>query len=153
MEIICTLGHGIDHPGPWSDLIRINNDFTTQKLDLTGLGQVYNALWFKSGIRYYIVGDGLYEKTYKDSTIWVNLNANRRITSYYMSSISGTGLNNIIVVGAYGELLHYNGSKWKSFRNQTSLNNGGYSSVATEGGTVIAVGYDGRKAVVLMGHH
>lgn len=149
-EIICTVGRGLDQAGPWSGIIRIKDNFSTESLDQTGLGQIYGSLWFKSGIKYYIVGDGLYVKTYNDTTKWVNLN--RNITSYYMSCIRGNGLNDIIVSGAYGELLHNNGSTWKSFRDQTSLSNGTYYRVAIKGNIVVAVGQDQNQGIILLGH-
>jgi hypothetical protein len=153
IEIICGIGKGLDQPGPWSDIIRIKEDFTTEKLDITGLGQVYAKLWFRSGIRYYIVGDGLYEKTFSDTSAWNDLNQNWSITSYFKSCIRGNGLNDIVVAGAQGEFLHYNGITWKSFRNQTSLNNGTYYSVAIKGNIIVAVGSDQSQAVILIGNH
>lgn len=152
-EIICVLGKGLDQPGPWSDIIRINEDFSTEKLDITGLGQIYGSVWFKAGIKYYIVGDGLYEKSFKDTLKWVDLNNNRKITSYYMSCIRGNSLNDIIVVGAYGEFLHYNGSNWESLKEQTSITNGTYYRVAIKGNIVIAVGQDQNQGIILIGHH
>ena len=152
-EIICVLGKGLDQPGPWSDVIRINEDFTAEKLNLIGLGQIYGSIWFKAGIKYYIVGDGLYEKSFNDTSKWADLNNNRKITSYYMSCIRGNSLNDIVVVGAYGEFLHFNGSNWKSLKEQTSLNNGTYYRVATKGNIIAAVGQDQNQGIILIGHH
>jgi hypothetical protein len=115
-EIICGVGKGLDQPGPRSDIIRIKEDLTTEKLDLTGLGQVYAPIWF-------------------------------------MSCIQGTGLNNIVVAGAYGEFIHFNGSKWKSLRDQTSLENGTYYSVAVKANIVAAVGQNQNQGVILIGYH
>jgi hypothetical protein len=70
-----------------------------------------------------------------------------------MSCISGTGLNNIVVAGAYGEFLHFNGNTWKSLRDQTSLENGTYYSVAVKGNIVAIVGQNQNQGVILIGHH
>jgi hypothetical protein len=149
-EIICGAYNQI--PRSVSDIIRINSDNTTEKLSQIGLGQSYAAVYFIAGLRYYLVGDGLYEKTFKDTTRWVNLNSNRKITSNFMDAIRGNGLNNIIVVGAYGEVLHYNGIRWKSLKNdETTLSNGSYYSVAVKNKTVVAVGYDENGAIILVG--
>lgn len=151
-EIICGAANIFVNPG--SDLIRIKDDFTTEILDKTGMGQTFAPLWFKSGIRYYVVGGGLYKKTYKDTAIWIDLNQNRIITQYFMECIRGSALNNIIVAGAYGEVLHFNGQSWVSIKNaETELNNGSYYRVAVKGNVVVAVGYDQNKGVVLIGHH
>ena len=149
-EIICGAYNQI--PRSETDIIRINSDNTTEKLSQIGLGQSYAAVYFKAGLRYYLVGDGLYEKTFKDSTRWFNLNSNRKITSNFMNAIRGNGLNNIIAVGAYGEVLLYNGIRWKSLKNdETSLSNGSYYSVAVKNRTVVAVGFDAAKVIILMG--
>jgi hypothetical protein len=149
-EIICGAANIFVNPG--SELIRIKEDFTTEMLDNTGLGQTFAPLWFKAGIRYYVVGDGLYEKTYKDSSIWLNLNNN--ITQYFMECIRGNSLNNIILAGAFGEVIHFNGISWVSIKNtETTINNGSYYKVAVKGNVAVAVGFDQSQAVILMGHN
>ena len=61
-------------------------------------------------------------------------------------------MNDVIVVGAFGEVLHYNGATWKDFLLQTGIN-GAYGGLAVKGNTVIAVGQKGADAVILMGTH
>ena len=135
-------------------VIGINENNTTQLLDNTGLGIAISSIWFSPGIRYYIVGNGLYEKTYKDTSVWRDLNSNMNITTYFMESIRGNALNDILVTGAFGEVLHFNGIRWKSLKNsEITLNNGSYFRVTVKGNTVTAVGYDGNQAVVLIGYH
>ncbi len=133
-------------------VISINEDNTTELLDNNGLGIAISSVWFVPGIQYYIVGNGLYQKTHKEATKWIDLNNYRKITQNYMVSIRGTGLNNIIVTGAFGEVIHFNGLRWESLRDQTFLDNGTYSSVAIKGNLVIAVGQDQNQGVILVGH-
>ena len=116
-----------------------------------GLG-IGGVIWFKSGIRYYFVGGGLFEKRFKANS-WTNLNENKMITQYFMDCVRGSGLNDIYVAGAYGEFLHFNGSSWESFMNQTSLSSGAYYSLAVKGNLVVAAGFDQSKAIILVGHH
>ena len=133
-----------------SEVMRIKN-MTAEKIDKSGL-EMAVGLWFKAGIRYYIVGNGLFEKTYRNNNGWNNLNINKIITSNFMNGIRGNGLNDIIVSGAFGELLHFNGLRWKSLRNdKTILNNGSYFEVAVKGNLVVAVGYDETGAIILVG--
>ena len=151
-EIICGAANIFVNPG--SELIKIKEDLTTEILDNTGLGQTFAPIWFKAGIRYSVVGDGLYEKTYKDTSTWKDLNSNRSITQYFMECIRGSALNNIIVAGAFGEVIHFNGINWKSIKNtETTLNNGSYYRVAVKGNIVVAVGFDQSQSVILMGHN
>ena len=149
-EIICGAVNVSGNIG--SDIIRIKEDLTTEKLNQTGLEQIYSPLWFKSGKRYYIVGDGLYEKTY-NSTVWVNLNEDKIITQYFMESVRGTGVNDVMVVGDFGECLHYNGISWESFVNRTSLSNGAYFRVDIEENIIVAVGLNQIKGIILVGNH
>ena len=80
------------------------------------------------------------------------MNKGRKITSNFMNGIDGNGLNDIFVSGAFGEILHYNGIKWKSLKNeQTTLINGSYFSISTKNNIVVAAGYDRNKAVILFG--
>jgi hypothetical protein len=55
------------------------------------------------------------------------------------------------VVGAFGDVLHYNGKSWRSYREHTMLAAGSYKSVAVKGNCVFAVGENADKAVVLRG--
>jgi hypothetical protein len=64
--------------------------------------------------------------------------------------VKGNGLNDVMVVGAYGEVLHWNGVSWRSYRDITGLN-GSYTSVAVDGNFVIAVGQNDTQAVVAIG--
>ncbi len=148
-EIICGASNQI--PRLESDIFRIKSDKTTEEMSQIGLGQSYAPVYFKAGIRYYLVGDGLYEKTYKDTAKWVNLNFNRKITSNFMEAIRGDGLNDIIVVGAFGEVIHYNGMTWRSLKNEETTINGLYLSVKIKGNQMVAVGFDENKAVILVG--
>jgi len=150
-EIICTASIGLDQPGPRTEVFRIKNDLSTEKLDKTGLGNYYGGIWFRAGIKYYIVGDGLYEKTYKDETKWINLNENKSITSNYLTCINGTGLNNIFAAGENGEVVHYNGLGWKSLIESTYLESGIYRRILVKENMVVVVGYNGSKAVILLG--
>jgi len=139
-------------PSEESDLAMINDDNTSEQADKTGLGNSYGRIWFRAGIKYYLVGGGLYTKGYNSNT-WKDLNQGKATTSYYMDCVKGTGLNDVYVAGAYGEMLHYNGSTWKSFMNQTSLSFGQYYALAVKGNLVVAVGYDQGKGVILMGRN
>ncbi len=68
------------------------------------------------------------------------------------SSISdGNGLNDVFIVGAFGEFLHWNGASWKSFIGQTGLVDGCYTSIAVKRDEVIAVGLTSSRAVIAVG--
>jgi hypothetical protein len=96
------------------------------------------SVWFVPNKHYYIVGDGIYQNDSISNNKWKS--DSLHITKYGTTCVRGNGLNDVFVVGAFGEFLHWNGSSWKSFINQTGLSNGSYSSVAASGNLVVAVG-------------
>ncbi len=147
-EILCTACARDNYD---SEIIKINENLTTEKLDKVGLKKAV-GIWFKPGIRYYVTGDGLFEKKYKETNSWNDLNEGRSITSNFMGAIWGNGLNDIIVVGAFGEVIHYNGMTWRSLKNEETTIYGWYGAVKIKGNQMVAVGFDGNKAVILMGH-
>ena len=107
------------------------------------------SVWFVPNRRYYVVGSGIYEKGSLTDTLWEN--GPLDITRYGTTRVRANGLNDVFVVGAFGECLHYNGKSWKSFHSVTGLAYGGYSSVAARQGMIMAVGAVDGHAVATIG--
>lgn len=113
------------------------------------------GIWFVPSKHYYIVGDGIFQSDSLSGSKWIS--DSLHITKYGTTCVRGNALNDVFVVGAFGEFLHWNGSTWKSFIDQTGLSNGSYSSVAISGNLVVAVGANDApgeldsKAVVTIG--
>jgi hypothetical protein len=107
------------------------------------------GVWFVPNQQYYIVGDGIYQKNLLSDNAWMNSPLD--FTRYTSSDVRGNGINDVFVVGASGEFLHWNGVSWKSFIAQTGLANGSYARVAVKGDLVVAVGYNSPQAVITMG--
>jgi hypothetical protein len=102
------------------------------------------TLWTHQGFPLYVGGGlGLYDN--KTST-WQKVDFGG--TSVYPSSIRGTGLNNIFMVGSFGLVAHYNGVDWKIL---TDVYDAAYSAVAVKGTTVTAVGSKNGKAILTIG--
>ena len=107
------------------------------------------GIWFIPERHYYLSGDGIYEKNLLSENSWQN--GPLDITHYATGGIKANGLNDIFTAGAYGEVLHFNGVRWKSFINETGLSSGGYSRIAVKGNVLVAVGSEGQQAKILMG--
>ena len=107
------------------------------------------GVWFVPNQQYYIVGDGIYQKNFLSDNTWRN--GPLDFTPWTTSAVRGNGINDVFVVGAAGEFLHWNGVRGISFIDQTGLPNGSYGSVAVKGNLVIAVGYNSPQAVITMG--
>jgi len=129
-------------------ILRISGTTVTVLSD-SGIGQPLTGIWFDPNRHYYVVGSGIYEKDDLSDPAWRNSPLD--ITTFYINKVRGTAVSDVFVCGAYGELLHYNGSSWWSYRSETGLVNGQYYAIAAKGTLVIAVGYESPRAVVVIG--
>jgi hypothetical protein len=107
------------------------------------------GIWFVSKKHYYIVGDGNYEKHSLSDNNWKN--GPLDFTTHTTSEVRGNGTNDVFIVGAFGECLHWNGVSGKSFIGQTGLAGGSYTSVAVKGNLVVAAGYNAPQAAITVG--
>jgi hypothetical protein len=107
------------------------------------------GLWFVPNKHYYLVGSGIFEKNSLSEETWKPDTLS--MTRYTTTRIKGNGVNDVFIVGAFGECLHWNGKNWRSFRDQTALVYGAYSSVAIRGNIVIAVGNEYPLAAITIG--
>ena len=124
---------------------------TVASVDGTGLSGAINGVWFVPNRCYYIVGAGIGQKhSLQDSSPW-SVYPSGVVTSYYSTSVHGNDINDVFVVGADGDMQHFNGVSWKSYRDQTYLANGSFGRVAVNGNLVIAVGSNNPYAAVAIG--
>jgi hypothetical protein len=151
-EIACVASFGAAVP-QGRKLIEIINGAAAVLPD-TGLPLNLDGIWFKAAYHYYLTGSGLYRKrtTLRSSTPWQAIYPG--VPSYHTNSVRGNDINDVFDLfhaDHFGELLHFNGSTYASFRGQTGLANGVYKSVWVRGNLLIAVGYEGDRAVILHG--
>lgn len=107
------------------------------------------SCWFVPNKHYYVVGSGIYEKSSLPDSVWRNEPLD--ITHYGTSKIRGNGINDVFVVGAFGEILHYNGFSWKSFLPELGTFNGSYGSLDIKGNLVAITGLESAKAKITLG--
>jgi hypothetical protein len=136
----------------------VTNDQLILKIDGTSVTEVsdntipssLNGIWFKPGRRYYVVGSGMYTK--RDITLegaWQWLHPG--LTPYYTYAIRGNDLNDIVVCGGVGEVLHYNGMSWKSLRGEAGNLTGNCYGIAIKGPICAAVGLSQGQAIIAIG--
>ena len=102
---------------------------TAVPINSGGLSWSIVGVWFVPGQQYYIVGDGIgQKKSLQDMNPW-NVSPTGTLAQAYSAAISGNGTNDVVVVGSFGDILHYNGSTWKDYSDQTYTNIGSYGSV------------------------
>ncbi|GAB4371774.1 MAG: hypothetical protein Kow0042_14710 [Calditrichia bacterium] len=59
-------------------------------------------------------------------------------------------INDITVVGGFGEIVHFNGANWRNYINQTRLSSN-YYSLDMKNDLIVAVGNHGRAGALTIG--
>ncbi|MEW6511217.1 MAG: hypothetical protein AB1428_09690 [Bacteroidota bacterium] len=126
---------------------------TVTAISDNGISTALGGVWFSPGSAYFVTGGRIYRKSRVEEGAWSDALQNQGISIQYMDAVRGTAPNDVFAAGANGDLLHYNGSTWKNFRDQTGLTNGvgEYFALAVKGDLVIAVGEDLGRGVVAIG--
>ena len=106
------------------------------------------GVWIAPFQEYIVVGNGIYRKNILQVS-WTSDSVDSALT--LMTGVRGNSSNDLFVVGNFGEVLHFNGKNWKSYKDQTAINNGGYRAVTVKGNLMIAVGVDYPFAIAAVG--
>jgi hypothetical protein len=125
--------------------------YSSQILSNNGIDWSLKGIWFRSKKKYYVVGSGIYFKNELGVSDWDSeLDS---LTNYYSHSIRGKEINDIIISGAYNDVLHYNGVNWKGYRGKINNSQTGIlEKVAMKNGTVCIVGQNNPAAVLYLGY-
>ncbi|NUN10985.1 MAG: glucosyl transferase, partial [Ignavibacteriaceae bacterium] len=107
------------------------------------------SVWFIPDRHYYLVGSGIYDKIRLSEKQWRGEILG--ITRYNTNEIFGNALNDIFVVGDFGEVLYFNGIRWKSYMEKLGKLSGAYGGVRMHKNIVVIVGFNDRKATILFG--
>ena len=122
---------------------------TVVTLSDSGISLPLDGVWFDPGRHYWVVGSGIYEKNDIQDISWDS--EVPVISTFHTYAVRGNAWNDVFVVGSYGEVVHYNGASWKSYRDVTRIVAGGYYAVAVKGNLMFAVGLENPRGAVLMG--
>ena len=105
------------------------------------------TVWFLPNKQYYVAGAGVYQKRLLADSLWKNEALD--ITTFSTYSIRGNNINDVVGVGAFGDLIHFNGLDWKANYTEPKLNYGSYKSIQINGNIIFAVGDEYSQAVIL----
>lgn len=145
--------YAVASKGPFSTerkIFRIQGTTATE-ISTDGIPYSASCIWFTSQKQYYVAGGGMWKKdNITSNTPWQSFE--NGVTPYYIYGMRGQSVNDIVAVGSFGELLHYNGTSWKSFRDLPGFNNLELYSVDIKGNVLCAVGYIGNRACVVRGY-
>jgi hypothetical protein len=144
-EILAIASKSVD--GFDRQVLRIANSGTTALSDSGIAKEPMSGIWFSPGKKYYVVGSGVYRKNTLDDPRWAGHPL--ELTEFYSSDVHGADTNDVVVVGAFGDLLHYNGRTWRQYHELKM--NGSFFSVTMNSTTVVAVGRVGNRAIALTG--
>ncbi len=130
-------------------VLRIENK-RVEKTETTSISQPLLSLWFKSNKKYYLVGSGIYTKNSLSEYRWERLS--RTISIYFKYNIVAQNMNDIIVAGAFNEVLHFNGVSWKSYRaKELPFDSGRLMGANYTNNIICIVGQNGREGVIHIG--
>jgi hypothetical protein len=142
----CLTNYSSDNWGPGIFSIQGN---TATRISTNPIQDGLYGIWFAANQHYYVADADIYQKQLLSDSAWSPLGLSGTATG-----VRGNGTSDVFVVSASGDVLHWNGAGWKSFKAETGLSNGGYSSVAVNGNTVVGVGQNNvnfGQAVITMG--
>ena len=97
-------------------------------VDNRGLSPYVNSLWFVPGKQYYVVGAGIHHKRLLSDSAWTAYPSGV-VTRFSSGAVRGQNINNVFVVGSFGEMVHYNGASWHRYFSDIPLPSGAYGSV------------------------
>jgi hypothetical protein len=116
-------------------------------LSRKGLPFLLDGIWFKPGMAYYVVGAGIfYKRDIHSHTPWQQLKVNQ----YFSHGIRANDINDVVVVGAFGEIVHFNGISWKNYTDELGKRIG-YEEVQIKNDIIVAVGDFLGRAVITVG--
>ncbi len=130
-------------------ILKIKNNITAELLNPEGTGWPLSGMWFSSDRKYYLVGSGVYKKTLLNENLWDSSLIS--ISEYHTNAVRANNINDVFIVGAYGESLHFNGISWKSYQNDLGVFFGSYKSLSVKNDLIVSVGYESTKAKILVG--
>ena len=123
-------------------LFSISKQGVKDTLNWSPSHKVY-TVWLGKQTSVYAGGAGLFQYRARQ---WNRI----QIPDYFITRIRGSSKSNLMVVGAFGLVAHYNGSSWKTY-SQLIMMNGQLEGLAVKDRLAIAVGQLGNSAVIVKG--
>ncbi|RME61309.1 glucosyl transferase, partial [Candidatus Parcubacteria bacterium] len=122
LEILCTGSKHLQDPEFRRVIFKLENNTLTE-LSSSPIHWTLYSVWFIPEHIYYVVGSGVYRKYSLKDKQWQQV---QNATQYYSYRIRGIAINDIMVVGGFGEIVHFNGLNWRSYIHQTRLSGNYY---------------------------
>ncbi len=108
-------------------------------------GRRVNSIWTNNPQVLYTSGGGVFNnKTGK----WQEETS---LPLYYTNRIRGNGLNDIFVAGDIGLLAHFNGVRWKVYKEFLQKPVTAFNSISVGPNMFVAVGFNGDASLIVVG--
>jgi hypothetical protein len=95
-------------------LVRLFENSAVHMNDAISTAVSLSGIWFVPNSKYYMVGDGIYNKHLLSENIW-QFDQIISLIQYYPYCIRGVGINDLVVCGDAGTISHFNGANWRIF--------------------------------------
>lgn len=143
---VISVGSNFRSDQPFQRVILKIENRTVRELSSRPMGYTLHSVWFSPETTYLVAGSGIWHKASLHAFDWQLVS----LQGYYIFKIRGTVMNDIIAVGGYFEILHFNGLNWQGLEPGIPRT-GNFKSVSMIGDLVVAVGFDGRRGIILKG--
>ncbi|MBD3225752.1 MAG: hypothetical protein GF313_13570 [Caldithrix sp.] len=128
-------------------VLRIDRE-SVINMSTAGLPWALDGIWFNKH-HIYIGGDGLFKRNCIEcSAPWQLFDTD--LTNYFSHAIRGDGIN-MVVAGAFGEIITYNGMTWKNHLSDTYMSPGSYYAVDVKANLIVAVGHKSYHGYIRIG--
>jgi hypothetical protein len=139
--ILAAASDAFTHGG--GKIIRVKSGSDADSLTWGTIYRTPQSIWFDER-DVFVCGSTFWKRTYGGG--WQELIA----PSFYLNCVRGAASNDLLMVGHFGIVMHFNGWSLRSY-DETRLSTGNYKSVAVRQNHVIAVGRTGPHAIAARG--
>jgi hypothetical protein len=131
-------------------LLKVTSNSATP-LSTNGLSQDLFSSWFVPERRYYAVGAGIHQKRMLSDSAWTVFPPGV-VTRFFSGEVRGQGVNDVFVVGSFGEVVHFNGFSWQKYFSDVPIPSGYLGFVEIKGNLMMATGQvNASRGIVLIG--
>ena len=136
--------------GPERKILTLKNNSISELSTANIADGSLDGIWFESNRKYFVVGNGIYSKQkILSPTDWDT--SLKSLTPFYSYAIRASSLNNIFICGSFGDVLHYNGFNWKTFRNTPGFYDAEFYNIDVKKGVVSIVGQRNNSGFLVIG--
>jgi hypothetical protein len=139
--ILAAASDAFTHGG--GKIIRVKSGSDADSLTWGTIYRTPQSIWFDER-DVFVCGSTFWKRIYGGG--WQELIA----PSFYLNCVRGAASNDLLMVGHFGIVMHFNGWSLRSY-DETRLSTGNYKSVAVRQNHVIAVGRTGLHAIAARG--